>query len=91
MIPKAGDDVEDVFTVCVLFAYAVEGEADARMLFETDEVLTVLAFEGVDAQLVGLLRGVVENGDDIRVLCGAAAWSQKVDWIHSSLKTLKTT
>ncbi|QIB78080.1 hypothetical protein G3A49_07995 [Haloferax volcanii] len=45
-------------------------------LFETDEVLTVLALDGVDAQLVGQLRGVVENEADIRVLCDAAAWSR---------------
>jgi len=45
-------------------------------LFETDGVLTILALNGVDAQLVGLLRGVVENEDDIRVLCDAAAWSR---------------
>jgi len=45
-------------------------------LFETDGVLTILALDGVDAQLVGLLRSVVENEDDIRVLCDAAAWSR---------------
>lgn len=45
-------------------------------LFETDGVLTVLAYDGIDAQLVGLLRGVVENEADIRVLCDAAAWSR---------------
>ncbi|PSQ51909.1 hypothetical protein BRD20_08805 [Halobacteriales archaeon SW_8_65_20] len=45
-------------------------------LFETGGVLTILAVDGVDAQLVGLLRGVVENEDDIRVLCDATAWSR---------------
>jgi len=45
-------------------------------LFEEDGTLTVLSLDGVDAQLVGLLRGVVENEADIRVLCDAAAWSR---------------
>jgi len=36
-------------------------------LFEEDGTLTVLSLDGVDAQLVGLLRGVVENEADIRV------------------------
>lgn len=45
-------------------------------LFEDDGVLTVIGLDGVDAQLVGLLRGVVDNEADIRVLCDAAAWSR---------------
>lgn len=45
-------------------------------LFEADGVLNVLPLDGVDAQLVGLLRGVVKNEADIRVLCDAVSWSR---------------
>ena len=45
-------------------------------LFGTEGILTVLSVDGVDAQLVGLLRGVVENNADIRVICDAAVWSR---------------
>ena len=45
-------------------------------LFENSGVLTILAVDAFYAQLVGLLRGVVENEDDIRVLCDAATWSR---------------
>ncbi|WP_276302676.1 hypothetical protein [Halorussus lipolyticus] len=45
-------------------------------IFETVGVFIVLALNGVNAQLVGQLRGVVKNKDDIRILCNVATWSQ---------------
>jgi hypothetical protein len=43
-------------------------------LFGSEGCVAVLAVDGVDAQLMGLLRGVVENEADVRVLCDAVAW-----------------
>lgn len=43
-------------------------------LFGPEGRVTILTVDGVDAQLMGLLRGVVENEADVRVLCDAAAW-----------------
>ena len=45
-------------------------------LFGPEGRLTILTVDGVDAQLMGLLRGVVENEADVRVLCDAVAWSR---------------
>lgn len=67
------DDVEAVRRLNELINRLEKARSE---LFEDDGVLTVLALDGVDAQLVGLLRGVVENEADIRVLCDAAAWSR---------------
>ena len=69
-------DMKDVEVVRRLNELINRLEKARDELFETDGALTVLAIDGVDARLVGLLRGVVENEDDIRVLCDAAAWSR---------------
>ncbi|UPV99959.1 hypothetical protein M0R88_15760 [Halorussus gelatinilyticus] len=69
-------DMDDVEVVRRLNELINRLEKARDELFETDGVLTILPLDGVDAQLVGLLRGVVENEDDIRVLCDAAAWSR---------------
>jgi len=69
-------DMNDVEVVRRLNELINRLEKARDELFETDGVLTILALDGVDAQLVGLLRGVVENEADIRVLCDAAAWSR---------------
>ncbi|NUC73014.1 hypothetical protein HTZ84_11945 [Haloterrigena sp. SYSU A558-1] len=69
-------DMDDVEVVRRLNELINRLEKARDELFETDGALTILALDGVDAQLVSLLRGVVENEDDIRVLCDAAAWSR---------------
>jgi hypothetical protein len=43
-------------------------------LFGAEGCITVLTVDGVDARLIGLLRGVIENEADVRVLCDAVAW-----------------
>lgn len=43
-------------------------------LFGSDGAVTIVSVDGVDAQLMGMLRSVVENDADVRVLCDAVAW-----------------
>ncbi|MCU4802396.1 hypothetical protein OB920_18630 [Halobacteria archaeon HArc-gm2] len=43
-------------------------------LFGPEGRVTILTVDGVDAQLMGLLRGVIENEADVRVLCDVVAW-----------------
>lgn len=43
-------------------------------LFGPEGRVTILTVDGLDAQLMGLLRRVVENEADVRVLCDAVAW-----------------
>jgi hypothetical protein len=70
------NDLDDIEVVRRLNELINRLEKARDELFKTDGVQTILAVDGVDAQLVGLLRSVVENKDDIRVLCDAARWSR---------------
>lgn len=69
-------DVDDVEAVRRLNELINRLEKARDEFFGAEGVLTILSIDGVDAQLVGLLRSVVENEADIRVLCDAAAWSR---------------
>jgi hypothetical protein len=69
-------DMETVEVVRRLNELINRLEKAKQELFKSDGYLTVLSVDGVDAQLVGLLRGIVENDADIRVLCDAAIWSR---------------
>lgn len=43
-------------------------------LFGQDGLVLVINVDGLDAQLKGLLSGVVDNNADVRILCDAVAW-----------------
>ena len=72
-LTDAEDDVEAVRRLNELINRLEKARDE---LFGPEGRLTILTVDGVDAQLMGLLRGVVENEADVRVLCDAVDWKR---------------